>query len=295
MQKKILITGFTGMLGQSIVKKLAQRSNFQLYGIARNENKKLDNVQQIVGDLMLPNFIKSLQFVNPDIIIHTSALVNLNLCQTENQLAERANIEAGKSLATLFPEAHFIYISTDAVFDGTKGNYSEDMDTNPVNYYAYTKRAGEAAIQAVSKHALILRTNIYGHKNNKKSLFDWAYEQLKQGQSINGFEDVFFNPLYTEQVAEIIDKIITDYPLTTGIFHLGSQEKLNKYEFLKLISKVFNLNEDLITPSSIKAIPMNVNRPLNTTLNTTKINTLLKKQYSIIEGLNALKLRLQAA
>lgn len=295
MIKKILITGFTGMLGRSIVKKISKNKAFKLYGIARTGDATLKTVHQLEGDLTDRAFIQSLKFLQPDIIIHTSALVDLNLCEEKNGMAEELNVEAGKSLAKLFPDAHFLYISTDSVFDGVSGNYKEDMPTNPINYYNHTKRDGELAVQAVSKHALILRTNIYGHKLNGKSLFDWAYQALKDNRPIKGFSDVYFNPLYTGQVAEVIEYIITKHPNAIGILHLGAQDQLNKYEFLRLISKVFHFDNNLITRSSIKDIAFKVERPFNTTLNTSKLNAIIKKQYSVEKGLEALKRNLKAA
>lgn len=293
--KRILITGYTGMLGCSIADRLSKNPNYTIYGIARKRDSKLKSIFQIEGDLADTSFYDSLQFVAPDIIIHTSALVDLNLCETEKTFASRVNSASGKHLATLFPNAHFIYISTDSVFDGVDGNYKEEMQTNPLNHYAFTKREGERVIQKISKRALILRTNIFGHKSNGKSLFDWAYQELKHNKPIKGFEDVYFNPLYTGQVAQIIEQVLTQHPHLTGIYHLGCHETLNKYEFLKLISKIFQLNEELIAPSSIKNFPSKVKRPLNTTLNTQKLAAVMKRTFSIEEGMLSLKNHLKAA
>jgi dTDP-4-dehydrorhamnose reductase len=293
--KKILITGFTGMLGRSIVKKLVQNESYELFGVARKPDSSLNNFQQLIGDLTDDLFINSLQSLKPDIIIHTTALVDLNLCETNNQIADKLNAEAGRSLATLFPEARFIYISTDSVFDGKEGDYDENMQTNPLNYYALTKLEGEKRVLNSTENALILRTNIYGHKMNGKSLFDWAYQQLAQNKPLKGFDDVYFNPLYTEQVAEIIDTVIKDFPSLRGVFHLGCEEKINKYEFIKLISEVFQFNQQLIEPVSIKAMQSKVKRPLNTTLNTSKFVSTFRQRYSIKNGLQSLKLNLKAA
>lgn len=288
---KVLITGHTGMLGSKITESLVPLSNVKLIGIARRKATKIEGIEQYKGDLGDINFLNSIKHIQPDIIIHTAAIVDLGFCEKDKLSASKINTKSGEILAKQFPESRFIYISTDSVFDGKSGNYSEDSIVNPLNTYAKTKYEGELAILKNSNSPLIIRVNIYGKKDSGKSLFDWAYNELSNKKSINGFEDVYFNPLYVGQVAEALKTILfsNDEKEIKGVYNLGCKEYISKYQFINIMTDYFNFDSSLVHPIKMKELSNNVERPLNTTLDTNKIKEHLSLEFSIYEGFAELK------
>ncbi|MEJ7626487.1 MAG: SDR family oxidoreductase [Ferruginibacter sp.] len=283
---KILITGINGMLGNKIASSLVHGHDHKLFGLARSKTYEIPNIVYYYLDLTNQEDLKNnLNDISPDIIIHCAANVNITDCENNKEKAFSLHVETSKTLALHNPHARIIYISTDSVYDGIQGNYKESDTTKPINYYAQTKLLGEQAILQNNSNALILRTNIYGFvKPMKSSLAEWAITRLeKNNESIMGFRDVFFNPLYTGQVAGLLPYFFNS--LYQGILNLGTQEHISKYDFLIKIAEVFNFKKELITKNSVSDIEALKNRPRNTTLNTCNLESQLKFSFSINEGI----------
>lgn len=286
MKRKVLITGVSGMLGQILLEELSKEKDLEIFGTARNVNGK----NLISGDLTDIFFIEKLfSAIKPEIIIHTAAITNLKFCEENPNLAFDLHVKASENLAS-FPSQKFIYISTDSVFDGIKGNYSEKDLPNPLNIYAETKLLGEKKVLKNHKNALVLRTNLYGITSQSgNALAEWAIGALIAKKSISGFSDVFFNPLYTKQFSKIILKIIQSKQNLSGILNLGSQEKISKYEFILKLTQEFNLDEKLIQKANSDDFKSAINRPKNTSLNLQKMESIFKELPSLTDGIVKLK------
>lgn len=287
MKQNILVTGATGMLGRSIIEEFTDNMKYEVYGISRRANEKMQNYNRIIMDITDNNRLKDLlKKVNPNIIIHCAANTNVDDCNKDKEYTHKLHVEASKTLAEF--NCRYIYISTDSVFNGNKGDYSEENETNPLNYYASTKLEGEKVSLENNSKALILRTNIYGfHLEKKSSLVEWALDNLLANNIINGFNDVYFNPIYVGQLAKIIKKIAI-YNDITGTLNVGSKEYISKYEFLIKLANAFNISEKLIRPQSIDSIKFSAPRPRNTTLNISKLNLILNEVPSIDCGIRQL-------
>lgn len=287
--QRVLITGAAGMLGSQVAYTMFNQNNFDVYGTGRTAIHS--NYTYCKADLLNNNELNNLlASVNPDIIVHCAANVNLNDCELNKTDAYRTNVEVSKQLASFNTNTcRFIYISTDSVFDGLKENYSETDIPNPLNYYALSKLQGEKAVLKLNSNALILRTNIYGFNRNRKgnSLFEWIYKNLNDGNGISGFTDISFNPLYIGQLAEIISKLI--HKNVTGILHAGCNEKVSKYQFAMLVAEVFDFDKSLIKADLSNVMPSTIKRPKNTTLNTDVLKNYIEKNYTIADGINQLK------
>ncbi|WP_409068649.1 dTDP-4-dehydrorhamnose reductase family protein [Clostridium sp. FAM 1755] len=288
MRQKILITGSTGMLGKSIINDFKDDNRFEVYGISRRINEKVNNYNRVITDITdNDQLIKILRRINPDVIIHCAANTNVDDCSDNKEYTYKLHVEATQTLAEF--NSRYIYISTDSVFDGQKGDYSEEDEINPLNYYATTKLEGERVSLNSNSKTLILRTNIYGfHLEEKNSLVEWALGNLLLDNKINGFNNVYFNPVYVGQLAKIIKKIVTSSNIT-GILNIGSKEYISKYEFLIRLAEVFNIYINLVIPKSIDDIKFSVLRPRNTTLKLDKLQHILKEIPSIDEGIKELR------
>ena len=287
---RILVTGSSGMLGKDIVEILSNNSNYSVYGFSRTVNPCFSEDHQVIGDLANFEFLSSsLDKINPDVIVHCAAIVNVDECETNKRVAEALHHDVTAILARYKSgSTRFIHISTDSVFDGQKGDYTEEDVPTPINYYAKTKRDGEIVVLENNHNAVVIRTNIYGfHLEHGNSLVEWAIDNLKQGKSISGFTDVYFNPVYTKQLGEVIRDIIP-VKYFKGILNVASMEYLSKHEFLLCIAQQFNFNTDLITKNSVKKFEFLAPRPVNTTLNVGLLRSIFNKALTLQDGLNTL-------
>lgn len=286
MNNKILIVGSNGMLGKDLVDISIKNNQFEVFGINRKMDNKLDDIHSIICDITNEDELnKILKYINPNIIINCAANVKVDDCEKDKEKTYDLHVKATNILASFKSDTtKFVYISTDSVFNGTDGNYDETDKTNPLNYYALTKLEGEKEALYYNKNTLVLRTNIYGfHKEVSNSLAEWAISSLDNNKSIGGFKDVLFNPVYTKQLARVtLDLINRNY---SGILNVASNEYISKYDFLIGLANKFKLNCNLINPIYVDEMSFNASRPKNTTLNTTKLKNILGYGISIDDGL----------
>jgi dTDP-4-dehydrorhamnose reductase len=287
--KKVLVTGASGMLGSRIAEYIQQSATFEVYGVGRKNIIRKYKYCQL--DLLDKDAVKEvLNELNPDTIIHCAANVNLNDCEVNKENANSLHIEATKTLASFKSgECKIIYISTDSVFDGVKGDYTETDQPSPLNYYALSKLMGEEKLAQVNPNFLVLRTNLYGfHKFEEgNSLFEWIYQNLSKQKNITGFTNIYFNPLYTGQISQIVFQFLDKKE--TGLFHLGCKEKITKYKFALMVAEEFGFEKSLIQSGSYEETTISLKRPKNTTLDYSKFMSHFHKEYSITEGIKNLK------
>lgn len=278
---RILITGASGLLGVRVLMEAA--SAFPSAKVYGTFNTCLPEITASYADnitMKKVNFLCSEEVTNlmrevqPDWVIHCVAMTAVDLCETESVLAERLNVECVSQLMSqLKSTCRFIYISTDCVFDGRRGSYTEEDVPAPLNVYAKTKLAGEAYVLQENLRHFVLRTNLFGQMWGKQvGLACWIIDSLKQKKIITGFTDVFFNPLSTDELARIICHIIA-YEVEGGLYHLGALDSCHKYDFIYKLATIFSLDTSLVKKGSVSSCSFKAARPLNTTLVTKKAET----------------------
>ena len=285
---KILITGATGMLGRVLTKTLSQKTEYIIYAVSRkNQKDKFDNgvINWLCFDLTnLIELAKTISLLKPDLIIHCAAVVNVDQCEEMKDYVDSLNKGFIDIVSFNSPNTKIIFVSSDSVFDGVSGNYLEADETEPLNYYAKSKVDAEEKLINSELNYLILRTNIFGyHLPKSSSLVEWAIEKLSKSEKIGGFNDVYFNPLYVDQLSEIILKLI-DLKVE-GIINIASDTKLNKYDFLLEIAEVFGFDKKLIEKKSVNEFDFKAIRPENTTLNTGLLNKIIGFTPSLKDGI----------
>jgi len=288
----ILVTGASGLLGSNIIMHI-QTQNEEAAGIYNSKSITFKNIQCIKADLTNEEKVKKIiNLLKPDHIIHCAALTDVDRCEQYPSEAFEVNADATRFIAEAAAEinALLFYISTDSVFDGKKGNYYELDCPNPVNTYAKSKLQGELEIIKTGVDYCIARTNIHGwNLQDKFSLSEWILKKLETNQNVPAFCDITFSPLIANDFAIIILDMIKNG--TTGLYHIGSSEFCNKFEFACKLADVFDLDKNLIQPVSIDDISLITKRPKNMSLNTTKICTALKRKMpDITSGLKKLKI-----
>ncbi len=255
------------MLGSAILKRASFLSNIEIY------TTSLDDSSIIEGT----NFIKTESLNNYcfDSFFHCAALVNVNLCEMDSAFALKSNAEYTKLLFNSVISQKYFYISTDSVYEGSNGNYFETDFPKPLNSYAMSKLKGELEVQKAINNYYIIRTNIFGkNSKNKESLFEWAESQLSQGNNLNGYSNVYFNPLSVWHLADILIEILNKN-IDFGIYNIGSSEFISKYDFLIRVANFLGFSNDLIKPVQFEIKKGIAPRPLNTTINTSKIKNIV--------------------
>ena len=173
-------------------------------------------------------------------------------CEVDPALAWELNTEIPRNLALQCRKggARLLHVSTDAVFDGQTGGYSEEDPPNPLSTYAKTKLKAEYAVAEANPEAIIARVNLFGWSlMGYRSLAEFFFNNLSGGNPVMGFTDVYFCPLLANDLAHIFTSMLERK--LTGLYHVLSRNHVSKYEFGVQIARKFNLKEELIEPKSV--------------------------------------------
>lgn len=275
---RIVITGASGLLGINLL--LEAAPHHSIIGVVHHNLLQNPSVKMIEADLAEKESIfRILDKIRPDYVINCAALAEVDLCEKDHDLAFMLNVDVPRRLAqaTRILGVRLIHISTDAVFDGCRGNYTEADLPNPINFYGRTKLAGENAVFEENSEAVVARVNFFGWSlSGRRSLAEWFFHNLSANHQIKGFLDVHFCPLLVNDLARILLKIIEGR--LTGLFHAVSSTCTSKYEFGLSIAREFGFNEDLISPVSVKDAALQAGRSTNLTMSSEKLRGALNQE-----------------
>ena len=244
MKKKVLILGGTGMLGHTLFTQLSLQKNLDVYATARTPRGLPlwffpDLVKKIRADVDADNFdtiIRAFASIQPHIVINCIGLIK--------QLPIASDPLSAITINSLLPHrismicrsagARMIHISTDCVFDGKKGNYTETDPSNADDLYGRSKFLGEVAYPP---HCLTLRTSIIGHElKGKLGLIEWF---LAQKGRVRGFTHAIYSGFPTVELAHIITEYILPNKDLNGVYHVSS-DPISKYDLLKLVARKYD-------------------------------------------------------
>lgn len=260
--KKILVTGANGLLGQALYRELNEKKH-ALYFTSKNHNvNKMINYYSM--DILKKQQLEELvNNIKPNIIIHCAAFTNVDLCETNKQLAFELNYKSTETLIHYcnINKCKLVFISTDYIFDGQKGQYSENFNTNPIGYYGYTKQLCEKLMVDNLNDYLIARTSvIYGYARNTRDNFvTWVIKSLLANKPLDIVKGQYGNPTYNIDLARMIIKLIEKK--SAGIFNTSGLNWINRYEFALKIADIFKLNKNLLHPIESKSIIQKAKRP----------------------------------
>ena len=265
MAYKILITGSEGQLGSILNIELSKI--FQVIPTSKN---KLGNNSLVTLDIANPNEVnRCINKYNPDIVINTAALTDVDFCEDNKSIARAVNVEGLKSLIKYTSKkTKIIHISTDYVYNGEQCFYTEESKPDPINYYGKTKLEADNFLIGSNKIYAIIRPNTIYHGSNI-NFFTWVYKNISNNNKIMVVNDQISNPSYIPSlVNSIIDIIIMD---GLGLYQHGSKDSLSRYEFALRIAKKYKFSPDLIIKSNSSNLNQNAQRPMKSILNTDKI------------------------
>jgi dTDP-4-dehydrorhamnose reductase len=220
-------------------------------------------------------FEPMLDSTRPDWVINCAALANLDECEKHPDQAKILNTDLPRELAAACAERNtkFIHLSTDAVFDGTKqGSYSEEDAPNPQGVYSQTKLDGEAAVQEANSQAIIARVNFFGWSlSGYRSLGEFFVNNLSKGNTVNGFTDVIFCPMWVNHLAQTLVAMLEKD--LHGLYHVVGAQAMSKYQFGVEVARKFELRESLIEPQSVERSSLTAKRSHNLWLSIHKLST----------------------
>jgi len=273
MRGRLLVTGSSGLLGSNIARMTAE--DFEVYAADNSRTSQTPGCKFVSLDIrdkqqVLGTFAK----IKPDLVIHTAALIDVDYLEDHPEEAQATNVEGTENVALAAKEVgtKLLYISTDSVFDGEKGMYSEEDVPHPLNIYGKTKLEGERRVQNWLTDSIIVRTAFYGWSlHGRPSLASWVVSRLREGETLRMFTDVFFSPILVNNLVEVMIEIY--HKNLSGIYHVAGSERCSKYNFGLAIAQAFGLDKGFIQPSSIAEAGLRAPRPKDISLDITKVVT----------------------
>ncbi len=273
--KKILILGAGGRLGTALLRSFRFHTSYDLVAVTHrqpSELPELEGLKVYQAELTERSVVKNLCIEElPDVIINTVALSDVDYCETHREQAWKTNVRVVEYLLQMccLYDIALVHYSTDYVFDGEAGPYSEEDQPHPINYYGRTKLASENLCRTSPERTLILRTNVlYGH-TRKPTFVHWVLDRLSRHQPFSVVADQYGNPTLIDDLAYATVQLVIQQ--ATGLYHVGGTEWLSRYAFARMIAEVFGYDPELVQPTSTAALNQKARRPLKAGLRTTRI------------------------
>lgn len=236
---KTIIIGASGLVGSNILNELLANS-WQ----AKGTYFSYPAANTVFYDTLQPsnpdNF--SIQEFNPDVIIHCGALTHVDYCETNKEESYQKTVESTRNLVSVAQsvQAKLVYISTDYVFDGKAGPYTEEHTPNPISVYGAHKLEAEQLVQNNSINSLIIRVaKVFGHEEREKNFVARMAKTIEETGEIkwNGFTDQYTTAICAADIAKAIFLLLNDKK--SGIYHLGYGEYFNAYEMVNKIVSMY--------------------------------------------------------
>lgn len=255
------------MLGRSL---MGQQGTAELIGCGRGPEPVEGGAYHQINLQDRSALHQLLAALRPDWVIHTAALTNVDQCETERKLARQVNLDAVAHLIEACGEIEsgLVQFSTDYVFDGYNGPYSEGDQTNPLSYYGRLKLESERLVLESGIKGLVLRTLwLYGYiPGARRNLVTWPFEVLSREAQVEVVDDQWGNPTYVHDLAQVVMELCRrDF---SGVFHMGGATYTTRYELTLHLAHFFGLCESLVKPISTKAMAQRARRPLRSGLQT---------------------------
>jgi len=267
---KILIIGGSGLLGSKISELFPEAfATYNTTHITRKNAFKLDISDRDSLKFALDKF-------EPNTIIVTAALTDVDKCEIHPELAAAVNTEPFNYITSYLKQrkGRLIQISTDYVFSGEKGNYSESDERKPINVYGKTKKEAEdIIINSGINYSLVRTSGIFGinESTGKDNFFTWIYNNLRTGKEIRLVTDQIYSPVLNSVLAEAIYEIHERE--INGIIHFSSLDAISRFEFGTLVAEIFNLRKERIYPARMEDMTWIAKRPKNSSLSIIKALT----------------------
>lgn len=292
-RKTVLITGGTGLLGKGMEETLPP--DWAIVSLHQRDYKvpgsKARHLEIDIRDKRAVDALfESQRF---DAVVHAAGIASVDYVESHYAESLESNIVGTLNVtsASRRAGAYLIYVSTNAVFDGTKPPYRETDPVNPVNKYGQLKVECERLVRETLERWTIVRPILmYGwnHAATRANPATWIYDKLSRGEAVSMVTDVHENPLYNVSCGRALWATIDKRP--AGIFHLAGRDAVDRYRFALAVAETFGLDPSLVKPVTSAAFPDIAPRPRNTTFVTSRMEDELGvRPMTLHEGLSAMK------
>lgn len=294
---KILITGSNGLLGQKLVKLLIDKGEDEIVATARGANRLPFDASAYQFDLMditdESQVVQKLTKHQPDVVVHTAAMTNVDQCETDQENCWMQNVHAVEYLikACKISGSFLLHLSTDFIFDGEDGPYDEQGIPNPVSYYGESKWAAEKLLEASSIAYAIARTVlVYGiaHDMSRSNIILWVKGSLEQGKEIKVVDDQLRSPTLAEDLA--MGCYLIAKKKAKGIYNLSGKDLLTPYQMALKTAEFFDLSTTTMERADASTFTQTAKRPPRTGFIIDKaVNELGYAPHSFEEGIAILQ------
>lgn len=292
-KKTVLVTGGTGLLGRGLEETLPP--GWKVVSLHQRDYAVADSpASHLVLDIRDKRAVDRL-FARRrfDAVIHAAGIASVDYVETHYAESLESNIVGTLNVTSAARRAgtHLTYVSTNAVFDGTKAPYAEDAPVCPVNKYGGLKVECERLVRETLESWTIVRPILmYGwnHPECRQNPATWIREKLARGEAVSLVDDVDENPLYNVQCGRALWAVVLKRP--AGVFHLAGRTRVNRWEFGRAVAEAFGLDAALIRRVKSSAFPSIAPRPPDTTFLTDRMERELGvSAMTLAEGLAAMK------
>ncbi|WP_298355032.1 NAD(P)-dependent oxidoreductase [Runella sp.] len=268
--KTILITGSNGLLGQKLVELLIQQSTIKVIATARGENRLpfTEGYDYYSMDITKQDEVVSvIEKTLPDAIIHGAAMTNVDQCESEKEACWSQNVTAVEYIAEVCRkhDIFLCHVSTDFIFDGAAGPYTEEGEANPLSFYGWSKYAAEKLVQHSGLRWAIARTVlVYGiaYDMSRSNIILWVKKSLEDGKNIKVVTDQWRTPTLAEDLAMGCYLIANQE--AEGIFNISGKDLLTPYEMAIMTADYFELDKSLIAQADSSTFSQPAKRPART-------------------------------
>lgn len=277
----ILITGANGLLGQKLVALLANQPDVTLTATARGDNRLPHTEGYTYRPMDITDREQVLDVigqVRPDALIHGAAMTDVDKCELDKEACWLQNVTAVEHIveACRATNTFLCHVSTDFIFDGAAGPYTEEAAGNPISFYGWSKYAAEKVVMHSGLRWAIARTVlVYGiaHDMSRSNIILWVKKSLEDGKTINVVTDQFRSPTLAEDLAAGCALIARQQ--AEGIFNISGRDVLTPYEMAIQTAEYFGLDQSLIRPADASTFRQTARRPPRTGFIIDKARTVL--------------------
>jgi dTDP-4-dehydrorhamnose reductase len=300
---KILVTGSNGLLGQKIVYACLgkYKNQVELVATARGNNRLIQQNGYLYQPMDISNHANVLEVIEmhkPEIVIHAAAMTNVDACESDKEGCLQNNVHAVQYIVDACNKfgAHLVHVSTDFIFDGLNGPYTEEAEPNPVSYYGWSKAEAEKIVKETSNSWAILRTIlVYGVADHmsRSNVVLWAKSALEKGNPINVVDDQYRMPTLAEDLAE--GCLLAATQKANGVFNISGPDYMNIFELVTRVADHFGLDKSIVQRTDSTGLNQPAKRPPRTGFDLTKSRAVLGyNPHSFEEGLDILEEQLKA-
>lgn len=299
--KKIFVTGSNGLLGQKLTDLSLADKEIELIATSTGPDRHPAKAGYIYEELDVLNKVLIDELVakyRPDAIIHTAAMTNVDACEVERLKCYALNVQAVKNLVEICEsrDIQLIHLSTDFIFDGEDGPYTEEAEPNPLSYYGETKLESEQILKNSSCRWAILRTIIvYGIVNDmsRSNIVLWAKAALEKNEPIHVVSDQWRMPTLAEDLAECC--LLAVKKNAAGVYNVSGKDLMSILEIVERVADFYGLDKTLIRAISAESLNQKAKRPKKTEFVLNKARTELGYDpHSFEEGIAFMDMQLKS-